>query len=102
MGPASRSHMWATRLVRLTAALVPAGQRDDWRSEWLAELAAHTRQPDARRSSPLRRALGAPVDALWLRQRQLLDWRALDDLRHGWRAPRMHPSLSQAALAAKL
>ena len=81
MGADDRSTTLAARIVRLTAPLVPAAQRQDWRAEWLAEIAAQDTMDSPRSPvSAWRRALGAPVDAMWMRQRQLLDWHTLDDL----------------------
>ena len=65
MGAVDRSTAWAVRIVRLTAPLVPADQRHDWRAEWLAELAAlQVDDSDQPHASAWRRALGAPIDAL--------------------------------------
>ena len=53
-------------LIRLVERLVPRSHRDDWRAEWIAEL-AHSDLPPWR----LRvRALGALADALWLARHQ--------------------------------
>jgi putative ABC transport system permease protein len=51
--------------------------------EWHGELAART-------SPQIRHALGSFVDAFWIRQRDVADLRAIDDLRHGWRQMRQH------------
>lgn len=53
-----------TRLIALLARVVPRAQRDDWRAEWLAELAHSDLSPWRLRV----RALGAASDALWLRR----------------------------------
>jgi putative ABC transport system permease protein len=75
----------AAHLVLAAAApLVPASLRDDWRREWIGELASLGDLP-ARQRRPLRRALGAFADAFWLRQRSIADFDWIDDLRHGWR-----------------
>jgi predicted permease len=53
----------ARLLVRMTSPLVPRYSRRRWREEWLGELAASRSATDA-----MRRACGAPVDALLLRR----------------------------------
>jgi predicted permease len=78
------SVMLATYIIRSAAPLVPPGMRDDWRSEWEAELAALADLP-AKYRRPIRRALGAFADAFWLRQRSVADFDWIDDLRHGMR-----------------
>ena len=63
MPAGSRSGAWARRIIRLTAPLVPRRERDDWRAEWLAEIAAQLDQhPVAVGPSALQRALGAPIE----------------------------------------
>ena len=53
-------------LIRLLEPLVPRSHRDDWRAEWIAEL-AHSDLPPWR----LRvRTFGALADALWLARHQ--------------------------------
>jgi hypothetical protein len=82
----------ARRIVRLAAWLVPARLRREWLMEWEGELAA--------RSEPqVRRALGSFVDAFWIRQRDVADLRAIDDLRHGWRQMRQHGAFAFTAVA---
>ena len=39
------------RAVRLAAPLVPRGQRDDWRPEWVAELARRSTCPGTSQAS---------------------------------------------------
>src|SRR5688500_4451593 len=81
----------AVSIVRLASRLVPVRLRDDWRREWEGELAAAS----ASAKTPLvRHALGAFVDAFWIRQRDVADLQAIDDLRHGFRQLRQ-----QAAFA---
>jgi putative ABC transport system permease protein len=77
----------AHRIVRLAAWLVPARFRRDWLLEWEGELASATH---LRRSALIRRASGAFADAFWIRQRDVADLRAIDDLRHGLRQLRQH------------
>jgi putative ABC transport system permease protein len=83
-------------VIAAAAPLVPSGQRDDWRAEWTAELAALSGRD--RPSSLLRRALGAPVDAFWLRQRSIADLSWVDDLRHGWRQLRHQAGFAVTAI----
>ncbi len=96
MSPASRSGL-AGRIIRSAAALVPAGQRDDWKSEWHAELAALEDVP-VRYRRPIRRSLGAFADAFWLRQRSLADFDWIDDVRHGLRQLIQHGSFAVTAI----
>src|SRR5262245_48068120 len=92
----ARSTHWAHRIVAAAAPLVPASQRDDWRAEWTAELAAHADR--AHGSSLFRRALGAPVDAFWIRQRSVADVKWVDDVRHGWRQLRQQAGFALTAI----
>jgi predicted permease len=85
----------ALRLVNTAAWLVPAALRTDWRREWEGELAAWI---DDGRADATRHALGAWADAAWLRQRQVADLSALDDLRHGWRQLREHAGFASLAV----
>ena len=82
----------ALGIVRLAAWLVPARLRREWLMEWEGELAA--------RSEPqVRHALGSFVDAFWIRQRDVVDLRAIDDLRHGWRQMRQHGAFAYTVVA---
>jgi putative ABC transport system permease protein len=74
----------AALIVRTAAPLVPPALRDEWRLEWDGELAALDDVPQRYRR-PIRRALGAFVDAFWLRQRSVADFDWIDDMRHGMR-----------------
>ena len=80
----------ALLIVRVASRLVPARLRDEWRLEWQGELSAAA-QPSAlarqsRADNELaRHALGSFVDAFWIRQRDVADLKAIDDLRHGFR-----------------
>jgi putative ABC transport system permease protein len=88
----------AHRLVRVAAVLVPDAIRSEWTREWEAELASlHDRAPRERR--PVRRALGAFIDAFWLRQRAMADFTWVDDLRYGWRQVTRHAAVSAAPIA---
>lgn len=85
----------ALRLVGTASWLVPATLRADWRREWEGELAAWI---DDGRPDAMRHALGAWADAAWLRQRQVADLSALDDVRHGWRQLREHAGFATLAI----
>jgi putative ABC transport system permease protein len=71
----------APRIVRLAAWLVPARLRREWLLEWEGELASSA----ATSGRLARRALGSFVDAFWIRQREVADLKAIDDVRHGMR-----------------
>lgn len=76
-------------LVTAAALLAPAGDRDDFRREWMGEIAV---------SGHAGRALGAFVHALWLRKEQ---WR-LDmlwqDVKFGFRMLRARPAFTALAV----
>lgn len=82
-------------VVGTAAWLVPAALRAEWRREWEGELAAWIGEG---RPGALRHSLGAWADAAWLRQRQVADVSALDDLRHGWRQLREHAGFATLAI----
>lgn len=101
--PTPRRLPWSARaLVALAAPLVPVDQRDAWRQEWLAELAAHLAARDRDRHEPrpslLAHALGAPLDAFWIRQRSIADLSWVDDLRHGMRQLGQHSGFAITAV----
>ena len=77
----------AHRIVRLAAWLVPLRLRREWLMEWEGELAAAP-------SGHTRFALGAFADAFWIRQRDVADLQAIDDLRHGLRQLRQHAAFA--------
>jgi hypothetical protein len=77
-----RSLARALALVGLASRLVPSRLRAEWRREWEGELAAAAESDRARL---VRHALGAFVDAFWIRQRDVADLQTIDDLRHGLR-----------------
>jgi putative ABC transport system permease protein len=85
----TRTYRLAQHTIRAAALVVPAGQRDEWRREWHAELASLQDLPLAVRR-PARRALGAFADAFWLRQRSVADFDWIDDLRIGARQLTQH------------
>ena len=81
----------AGRIIRIASWLVPSRLRAEWVREWEGELAA----AEAAGALHLRRrALGAFIDAFWIRQRDVADIRVIDDARHGLRQLR-----TQAAFA---
>jgi putative ABC transport system permease protein len=71
----------APRIVRLASWLVPERLRREWLLEWEGELASSS----AASRTLARRALGSFIDAFWIRQRDVADLKAIDDLRHGLR-----------------
>ena len=79
----------ATWIIRLAAWLAPAGDRADWRREWLAELHAMPRGLAA-----VRFAAGAPVHALWLRLEPWWPAVLAVDARSGWRFLRRRPGFA--------
>ena len=92
-----RSNLVARATVRLAAALVPGGMRDEWTREWEAELAALTDVP-LRYRRPIRRACGAFSDAFWLRQQSIADFDWIDDVRHGLRQLGQHAGFAATAI----
>src|SRR5688572_22859672 len=72
----------ALSLIRIAARLVPARLRGEWRLEWEGELHAASENP---KIPIVRHALGSFADAFWIRQRDVADLQAIDDLRHGFR-----------------
>lgn len=77
-----QSVLRARTIVSLASFLVPSRLRAEWRAEWDGELAAGA---DQRHPRLVRHALGAFADAFWVRQRDVADLQAIDDLRHGFR-----------------
>jgi putative ABC transport system permease protein len=80
----------ALLIVRVASRLVPARLRDEWRLEWQGELSAVAQPSASARQSRAdnelaRHALGSFIDAFWIRQRDVADLKAIDDLRHGFR-----------------
>ena len=57
----------ALALLRLTAPIVPRGQRQDWRAEWVAELMAESDRPRPGRDGPAARCSAAPWAHPWMR-----------------------------------
>ncbi len=79
----------APRIIRAAAWLVPARLRAEWVAEWEGELAAAGARTDL-----TRRALGSFIDAFWIRQRDVADLQAIDDIRHGLRQLRQHAAFA--------
>ena len=78
-------------LVRLAALVVPGDRREEWREEWLAELAALSaadRRAIARLPGSLTFAAGALPHALWMRLEAWTMDGLLLDLRFGTRVLR--------------
>jgi putative ABC transport system permease protein len=98
MMPASRRMAVAAWCVRVAALLVPDSQRADWQREWHGELASLADLP-TRSRRPVRRAMGAFVDAFWLRQRSVADVDWIDDLRVGVRQLTQHAGFAVSAVS---
>jgi putative ABC transport system permease protein len=88
----------AQLVIRAASPLVPHDLRGDWRQEWDAELAALAQHSPAASRTAIRHALGSFVDAFWLRQRHVADFRWIDDIRHGWRQLREHGAFAATAI----
>jgi putative ABC transport system permease protein len=91
--------------VRLFSALVPARARREWRLEWEAEIHHRRELLEARRHVDwrhrmdlFRRALGALLDAAWLRRQFTADADVVHDLRHGARMLRKSPTFTLSAV----
>ena len=84
-----RSLRRALTVIRIASRLVPHRLRDEWRREWEGELSAAASippsPPASARQALVRHAFGSFVDAFWIRQRDVADLKAIDDLRHGLR-----------------
>jgi putative ABC transport system permease protein len=81
----------AWRIIAAAAWLVPARLRSEWLLEWQGELAAAAA---AGGENLTRHALGAFVDAFWIRQREVADLQTIDDIRHGVRQLRQHAAFA--------
>ncbi len=92
-----RQLRWALHVVTMATPLVPRALRADWRREWHAELVAASQAAGSR--GLVGYALGAFVDAFWLRQRTVADFDWIDDLRHGWRQMTANTSFAATAVA---
>ncbi|HEX7284038.1 MAG TPA: ABC transporter permease [Vicinamibacterales bacterium] len=92
----------AWRIIRAAAWLVPSRLRSEWLLEWQGELAAAEARandwPKAKRDLT-RHALGAFIDAFWIRQREVADLQAIDDIRHGVRQLRQHAAFAVTTVA---
>ena len=92
-------------LVRLSGAIVPAGQRADWEAEWIGELAAtwrHSRLAGRGgaldRARLVVRATGSLFDAVWMRGRHGSDALMPRDLRLAFRSMRRQPGFSAVVI----
>ena len=85
----------AWRIIRAAAWLVPRRLRSEWLLEWQGELAA---AEHAGAQHLQRHALGAFIDAFWIRQRDVADLQAIDDLRHGLRQLRQHAAFAMTTV----
>jgi predicted permease len=79
----------AAWIIKASSWIVPEDQRDEWRREWLGELAF---------TNALHFALGAPFHALWLRKDGWRPALLAADLRFGFRQLRRRPGLATAAI----
>ena len=86
--------MLARLIVHLAAWLVPADLRQDWRREWIAELAVVSRS----RRSTVRFAAGAPWHAASLRIGSTRPSRVIDDVRLAVRSLWRRPTFSALAI----
>jgi predicted permease len=72
-------------IVRFASRLVPSYLRRDFRDEWEGELWADGQRPRDNRARPVRRALGAIPDALFLASRQWSLDMLTQDIRYAFR-----------------
>jgi putative ABC transport system permease protein len=101
----SRLGLWiALRIVRAAAMLTPSSSRAEWMREWDAELRHRAGRPRMNRSAwrtdmdLIVRALGAALDAAWLRRQFTLDADAVHDAGHGLRLLMRTPGFTAIAL----
>lgn len=86
-----------SRVIGWLSALVPASERDAWRREWQAEMAADDLGPQGRAKRGARLAAAAR-HALWLRWHQRRLEFLLQDVRHAARALARRPAFTTTAV----
>ena len=87
------------RLINAIGLLVPSLQRDEWKAEWLGELAAHGQGKGWLSILALRlRCLGAIPDAFWLRRRYREPLMISQNLRFAVRLMRRRPAFSSVVI----
>ena len=86
----------ARGIIGAASLLAPSAHRDDFRREWLAEL-AWGRSTGRTSATLTRHTLGAIPHALWLRKEQWRFEMLLQDLRYGWRVLSAHKSFTVVA-----
>jgi predicted permease len=95
----------ARAIVRLSAWLVPRDRRTGWLEEWTSELSAVGSTGGPARQTLVRRALGAPSDALTLRaiavRRNYIEWCGglVPDAQQAVRVFATHPGHAAAVAA---
>lgn len=84
---------WALWIIRVTAWLVPADARSEWRREWSGEVHASTNGARA-----LAFSCGALAHAAWLQKEQWRPDMVMADVRYGWRQLLGAPGVALAAV----
>jgi putative ABC transport system permease protein len=83
------------RLIAAIGLLVPSLHRDEWKAEWLGELAAHGQGKGWLTALTLRlRCLGAITDAFWFRRRYREPLMISQNLRFAFRLMLRRPAFS--------
>jgi putative ABC transport system permease protein len=87
------------RLIGAIGRLVPSLHRDEWKAEWLGELAAHGEGASWMTALTLRlRCLGAIADAFWFRRRYREPIMISQHLRFAFRLMRRRPAFSSVVI----
>ena len=87
------------RIIDAIGLLVPSSHRDEWKAEWLGELAAHSEGKGWLTALPLRlRCLGAVADAFWFRRRYRDPIMISQNLRFAFRLMRRRPAFSSVVI----